>query len=1308
MPSSAVSTTELTPDQVLQSLSTCLVRDRHYLKQRCKTWRQQLRKGEASPSLVTAIEKAFVRSREGYGAREQRVPEIRLNETLPVSERAEDILAAISNHQVVVIAGETGSGKTTQIPKLCLQAGFGRAGMIGHTQPRRLAARSVADRLAEELNVELGQQVGYQVRFTDQSGDNTLIKLMTDGILLNEIQQDPFLNKYDTLIIDEAHERSLNIDFLLGYLKQLLPRRPDLKVIITSATIDVDRFSEHFSQAPVVEVAGRSFPVDMLYRPMSPEEDDYASDLPGAVLNAIEEIEQRERAGETANKGGDVLVFLPGEREIRETFNTLKRAQLRHTELLPLYARLSASEQQRIFAGHNGRRIVLSTNVAETSLTVPGIHYVIDSGLVRISRYSYRSKIQRLPIEAISQASANQRAGRCGRIAPGLCVRLYDEEEFQQRPAFTDPEILRTNLASVILQMLHMRLGKVEDFPFLEPPDSRMIRDGYTLLTELAAVTDQGHLTPLGKELARLPVDPRLGRMVIEANQQKSLSEVLVIAAALSIPDPRERPQDKQQAATEKHAQDKDKDSDFLAFWNLWERYEEQRQTLSQGQLRKFCKTQFLNYMRMREWRDIHRQLHLLAKSLGFGMNSQAASYEQVHKALASGLLSQIATYKEDKLYTAARGRQCRIHPSSALSRKGPKWLVAAELVETTQVFARTVARIEPAWLEPLAMHLIKRNYTDPHWEKKRGQVVAKETLMLYGLPIVAQRPVHFGAIDPPLARDIFIRSALVEGEFQTRAAFFQRNRAMLAEVTGLEDKARRRDILVDDDQLVAFYDQRIPDDIVNAAGFHAWLKQQPKDALDLTPEALMQHSADRVTAQQYPDFMTIGRMKLPLKYQFEPGTEADGVTMTVPAGALAQLPAGRLEWLVPGMLRDKIIALIKALPKSYRRNFVPVPDFADALMNSLTPDDTPLTRAVGERLFRMTGIRVPQDEWQIDKLDAHHRFRFQVVDDSGKTMATGRDLDALKSPANAQAAKDRANAAETRVDDAGPAHYTEWSFGDLPEVEHRIQAGIHIDVFPALVDKVNAVSVESFTQQPWARQQHYQGLLRLAWFQLGQPLNYLARRLPGFKESALLFAPYGKAEPLRQDILWATLARTLDRGKPLPRTQTEFDAWLEAGRGDLVEQGEQLARKVHDVLYHHHQVRKQLKGRVTFATAFIYADIAGQLDQLVYPGFISATPASWFAELPRYLEGADRRLNRAGGVPAREQFVVDELAGFWQRYESKQRTLTEQQLVSPALLEFRWLLEEYRVSLFAQTLGTRVPVSAKRLEKQWQQVLAE
>ena len=1284
----------------------CLVRDRHFLRTRCRQWQQQLAAGKNCKGVEASVARVLERSLKACAAREALVPKISLNESLPVSERADDIREVLLASQVVVVAGETGSGKTTQLPKICLQAGLGRAGMIAHTQPRRLAARSVSARIAEELEVELGQAVGYQVRFTDTSSDATLIKLMTDGILLNEIQQDPFLSRYDAVIIDEAHERSLNIDFLLGYLKQLLVKRPDLKLIITSATIDVERFSNHFDQAPVIEVSGRGFPVDVLYRPMSTDEEDYSADLPGAVLDAVEEIERLERSGETANKGGDVLVFLPGEREIRETYQCLRRADLKHTELLPLYARLSASEQQRIFSRHSGRRIVLSTNVAETSLTVPGIHYVIDSGLVRISRYSYRSKIQRLPIEGVSQASANQRAGRCGRIAPGLCIRLFSEEEHEQRPAFTDPEILRTNLASVILQMLHMRLGRVEDFPFLDAPDSRMIRDGYTLLNELAAVDSKGQLTAIGKELARLPLDPRLGRMIIEGQNQKALAEVLVITSALSIPDPRERPQDKQQASAEKHSVDKDKDSDFLAFWNLWQRYETQRQELSQNQLRKYCKTQFLNYIRMREWRDIHRQITLLCREMGYRQNAEPASYEGLHKALMSGLLSQVATFKEDRLYTAARGRTCRIHPSSALSRKGPKWLIAAELVETTALFARTVAKIEPAWLESLSEHLVKRQYSDPHWEKKRGQVIASETLTLYGLPIVSQRKVHFGRIEPEQAKAIFIRSALVEGEFDTRADFFLANRAMLDEVTGLEEKARRRDILVDDDTLFAFYDERIPEGIVNAKGFHAWLKKQAPDHLLLTPDKLMQHGATEVTEQRYPDHFQLGGMSLPLEYRFEPGDEADGVTMTVPAGALTQLPRGRLEWLVPGMLRDKVIALLKGLPKSYRRNFVPVPDFADALLNSLEPSDTPLHKAMGERLFRMTGIRVPDDQWHPESLEAHHRFRFKVVDESGKVLRTGRDTEVLARDTPPPSAS--VTQAEKSGSSVKDSHMTHWACGDLPEIEHQMQAGIKVAYYPALVDKINAVARERFAQPDWAQQQHAQGLVRLASFELSKTLDYLAGQLPRFKESALMFAPYGKAEALKQDLLWAALQSALLCKEPLPRTEQAFREWLDAGRGHLVEKGQALATWLHQVLQLHHQVRKQLKGKVNFATAFVYADVAAQMDRLVYPGFISAMPDTWRNELPRYLEAADKRLNRSGGIPRQEHQWVDELAEFWQRYQQKHKNLSEQQRVNPTLSEFRWLLEEYRVSLFAQTLGTRVPVSAKRLNRLWQEVIAE
>jgi ATP-dependent helicase HrpA len=1293
------------PENILTSLNECLVKDRHFIRSRCLKIKTLAKSNKPTENLEKVVQANFEQSKDAYLARKSRIPKIQLAADLPVTEHADIIQKAISENQVVVIAGETGSGKTTQIPKLCLLEGRGVAGLIGHTQPRRLAARSVADRIASELNSNLGELVGYQVRFTDKSSTDTAIKLMTDGILLNEIQIDPFLSKYDTLIIDEAHERSLNIDFLLGFLKRLLPKRRDLKVIITSATIDVDRFSKHFDDAPVIEVSGRSFPVDVLYRPMSTEDDDYAADLPGAILNAVEEIEQLERSGDTHNKGGDVLVFLPGEREIREAFNHLKRANLRNTELLPLYARLSASEQQRIFSGHSGRRIVLSTNVAETSLTVPGIHYVIDSGLARISRYSYRSKIQRLPIEPVAQASANQRAGRCGRIAPGLCVRLFSEEDFEARPEFTDPEILRTNLASVILQMLHMRLGNVEDFPFLEAPDQRMIRDGYTLLNELAAVNDRGNLTPVGKELARLPVDPRIGRMVIAANKHNSLNEVLIIASALSVPDPRERPQDKQQASAEKHAQDKDKESDFLSFFNLWNRYEEQRQELSQNHLRKFCKTQFLNYLRMREWRDIHRQLHLMCKQLGYKMNPSEADYESIHKSLIAGLLSHVANHKEERTYSAARGRTCVIHPSSVHGRRGPKWFVAAELVETTAVFARVVAKIEPAWVEPMAMHLVKRNYSEPHYEKKRGQVIARETLLLYGLPIVANRTVNFGRIDEKLSRELFIRTALVEGELITKASFFKHNRKLLDDVLDLEDKARRKDILVDEETLFEFYDQKIPTDVVNSSGFHSWLKKQTKDYLNFNPDDLISANASVVGPAAFPDTFEFNGMVLPLEYKFEPGNKADGVTMKVPAAALSQLPEGKLQWLVPGLLKDKMTALLKGLPKSYRRNFVPVPNYVDALMQSIEPSDSALHKVMGERLFRMTGIRVPEDEWPVERIDDHLRFRFEVVDDHGKHIADGRDVESLLKPANETAQK-QAKKSAAKAEKTLSA--TQWEFSELPSFEQRMQAGIQVKMYPALVDKVNAVTRESFTGEAWAIDQHKQGLWRLASFYWNEQIQYLSKRLPGFKESALLFAPFGRAEELKKDMIMAALEMALPLDDEQPRDEKSFNRWLENGRANFVNCGEHIAQQSHDILLAHHKVRKQLKGKVSFATAFIYADVAAQLDQLVYVGFITKTPPVWREQLVRYLDAAHKRLNRSSGIPASENMLVDELQNFWQRFNSRQKLLSETQQFSPDLIEYRWMLEELRVSLFAQTLGTRFPISTKRLEKQWQKVIAE
>ncbi|MEP2608138.1 ATP-dependent RNA helicase HrpA, partial [Marinobacter sp.] len=893
--------------------------------------------------------------------------------SLPVSERVDDIREAIEQNQVVIIAGETGSGKTTQIPKICMNSGRGIRGLIGHTQPRRIAARTVAGRIAEELGEQTGGQVGYQVRFTDTTSDQSRVKVMTDGILLSEVQHDRFLDRYDTLIIDEAHERSLNIDFLMGYLRQLLPKRPDLKVIITSATIEVERFSEFFSGAPVIEVSGRTYPVDVRYRPLTGDEDDRDQGWTDGVLRAMEEIEQHERAEK--QPPGDVLVFLPGEREIRSLSKVLRHAELRHTEVLPLYSRLSNQEQNRIFQGHRGRRIVLSTNVAETSLTVPGIRYVIDTGVARISRYSVRSKIQRLPIEPVSQASANQRAGRCGRVAPGICFRLYEETDFINRPEYTDPEILRTNLASVILQMTTSGLGDIRHFPFLEPPDRRLINDGYKLLEELGAVDDKRRLTNLGRTMARLPLDPRLARMLVTSSEQGSLAETLVIIAGLSVQDPRERPQDKQQAADQAHAPFNDKESDFLTLLNIWNFYEEQRQELSQNQLKKVCQKSFLSWMRMREWRDIHRQLTLICREQKLKLNRDAASYESLHKAILAGLLGQVAVKLEKKEYLATRNRKVMIFPGSKVSKTGPKWIVAAEIVETSRVFARVVAKIEPEWIEPLAGHVVKHHFFEPHWEQKRGQVMGYEKVSLYGLDIIAKRRIPYSKVDPEECRNLFIRRALVEGDYQSKAPFIARNRELLDTVENLERKTRRRDLLVEDEVLVAFYDQRLPADIVSGRHFESWWKQLSADQLrdmELTEADILQRPVDEQAGSLYPDYLEWEGVRYPLSYEFEPTSERDGVTLQAPVMALKQLPARRLEWLVPGLLREKCIALVKGLPKALRRNFVPVPDFVDAALENLQASNEPLALQLGEQLRRMTGVRIDADAWPQEDLPKH------------------------------------------------------------------------------------------------------------------------------------------------------------------------------------------------------------------------------------------------------------------------------------------------------------------------------------------------
>ncbi|MGB1238534.1 MAG: ATP-dependent RNA helicase HrpA, partial [Pseudomonadales bacterium] len=934
--------------------------------------KKRLKEGKPVDRTLSQLAPLIEAAKDSVELRKQSVGQVTLAE-LPVSERASEIAKAIRDHQVVVVAGETGSGKTTQLPKICLQEGFGVKGLIGHTQPRRLAARTVAQRISEELHSPLGVKVGYQVRFTEQVGDASLIKLMTDGILLSETQRDPLLLKYEVIIVDEAHERSLNIDFLLGYLRRILDKRSDLKLIITSATIDLERFSKHFNDAPIIEVSGRTYPVDMLYRPLVREHVDDKVTLPQeqGVLEAIDEIVQLHR-GKPVQAPRDILVFLSGEREIRETAEHLRKAQLRNTLVMPLYARLSVAEQNKIFKpdGISATRVILATNVAETSVTVPGIGYVIDAGQARISRYSYRSKVQRLPVEAISQASAAQRAGRCGRIAPGVCIRLYSEEDFESRPEFTDAEIRRTNLGSVILQMLNLKLGDIAQFPFIDPPDQRFINDGFNLLQELCAVNGRREMTPLGRQMAKLPVDPRIARMIIEAQTQGALREVLVIASALSVQDPKERPADKQQAADQCHALYKDKDSDFIGFINLWNSYEEQRQSLSNNQLRKYAQKHFLSFMRMREWRDVHRQLHLACKALDYRENTGEASYESVHKSLLAGLLSQIGFKQENREFLGARNRRFYIFPASTQYKKPAQWVVASELVETSKLYARNVAKIEPQWIEALAPHLVKKHYHEARWQKKRSQVVADEQVSLYGLFIVPKRPVHYGPINPEEAQEIFIRSALVEGLYVTKAPFFKQNRALLDEVEALEVKTRRRDLLVDEETLYQFYVEKISAHsdgfITNGIGFEKWRKRvesQHPTILVLTEKDVLQRCAEHINDADYPDQLHWKGVNLGLEYNFEPQNKDDGVSINLPVALVKQFPAERLQWLVPGLLRDRCIALLKGLPKQRRKHFVPIPNVVDGFLESASFAQGDLLEQLCRHLLRLRGVKLSPQE---------------------------------------------------------------------------------------------------------------------------------------------------------------------------------------------------------------------------------------------------------------------------------------------------------------------------------------------------------
>lgn len=1295
-------------DQLLNNLDHAMIADRHRLRRQL----HELRKRPDEAKLAQWAEKVQA-SFAQVTARQQSVPSIRYDDSLPIAAKRDEIKKALAEHQVLVIAGETGSGKTTQLPKICLELGRGSHGLIAHTQPRRIAARSVAARVAEELGTPLGALVGYQVRFEDQSDSNTLVKLMTDGILLAETQHDRFLERYDTIIVDEAHERSLNIDFLLGYLKTLLHRRPELKLIITSATIDLERFSKHFDGAPIIEVSGRTYPVDTWYRPLTSEQDEEGNQIEDdlsvdqAILATLDEIAHFERS---QGKGpGDVLVFLPGEREIRDAAEILRKAQLRHTEILPLYARLTPAEQQKIFQSHSGRRVVLATNVAETSLTVPGIRYVIDSGTARISRYSYRAKVQRLPIEAVSQASANQRKGRCGRVEPGICIRLYSEEDFNGRPAFTDPEILRTNLAAVILQMLHLRLGAIDAFPFIEPPDGKAISDGFNLLQELSAVNRENQLTPLGRQLARLPIDPRMGRMLLEGARQGSLQEVLIVASALSVQDPRERPPERQQAADQAHAQWKDVDSDFAALVNVWRAFEEQRQALTASPLRNWCRKNFLNYLRLREWRDAHRQLSLICRELQLTVNKEPADYLRMHKAILSGLLSQIGHKAEEGDYQGARQRRFWIHPSSGIGRKRPQWVMAAELVETTKLYARMVAKIEPDWIEPLAGHLIKKNHFEPHWEKKRGQVVAYEQITLYGLILVGRRPVHFGPIDPVTSRELFIREALVGGEIQSRAKCLAANKRLLEKLDELEAKARRRDILADEETLYAFYEARLPAEIHQTATFDAWYRmtsQQDANLLIMREEDVLAREASEVTAAQYPDHLQVGELRLSLSYHFEPNHPRDGVTVRVPAPLLPNLPGERLEWLVPGLLEAKCIALVRNLPKALRKNFVPVPDFVKASLSRMTFAQGALPQALGQELLRMTGARVPDEAWAEAgaAVEGHLRMNIEVVDGQGKFLGEGRDLAELT--ARFAAASQAALALPRDEKTERPVQAK--AFAEVAQTTQQKIAGLSMTVYPALVEENGAVREGRFSTQAEAEFQHRRALQRLLLQQLAEPAKFLRGKLPGLTELGLLYRELGRVEALVEDILLASLdSCVLEGEEPLPRDGAGLASLAERKRGNWAEHAERLARLTLEVLKLWHGLQKRFKGKIDLSQAVALNDIKQQLANLVYPGFVRETPGVWLKELPRYLKAVELRLEKLGSQVQKDRVWSAELSNCWAQYKARAEKHAQEGKRDEQLTLYRWLLEEYRVSLFGQQLGTKVPVSDKRLSKQWSLVEA-
>ncbi|WP_240138447.1 ATP-dependent RNA helicase HrpA [Streptomyces sp. MUM 178J] len=1300
-------------------LAGASLRDAHRLGRRLEGARR-IRKPEARQAVLAEIAAEAEKSAARTAARAAGAPEVSYPEQLPVSQKKDTILEAIRDHQVVIVAGETGSGKTTQIPKICLELGRGVRGMIGHTQPRRIAARTVAERVAEELKTPLGEAVGWKVRFTDQvDQDGTFVKLMTDGILLAEIQTDRELRAYDTIIIDEAHERSLNIDFLLGYLAQLLPRRPDLKVVITSATIDPERFSRHFDDAPIVEVSGRTYPVEVRYRPLLEEDGEEADrDQITAICDAVDELQ-----GEGP---GDILVFLSGEREIRDTADALIKKKLRNTEVLPLYARLSHAEQHRVFQPHSGRRIVLATNVAETSLTVPGIKYVIDPGTARISRYSHRTKVQRLPIERISQASANQRKGRCGRTSDGICIRLYAEEDFLARPEFTDAEILRTNLASVILQMTAAGLGDIEKFPFIDPPDHRNIRDGVQLLQELGALDakqkDPGkRLTQLGRKLSQLPVDPRLARMVIEADRNGCVREVMVIAAALSIQDPRERPSDKQAQADQQHARFKDETSDFLAFLNLWRYVREQQKERGSSSFRRMCKQEYLNFLRIREWQDIYSQLRTVAKQMGIHLSEQDASDQQVHVSLLAGLLSHVGMKDVQKAgveggrstakneYLGARNAKFAVFPGSALFKKPPRFIMSAELVETSRLWARVNAKIEPEWVEPLAQHLVKRTYSEPHWEKDAAAVMAYEKVTLYGVPIVAQRKVNYGRIDPEISRELFIRNALVEGDWRTHHKFFADNRKLLTEVEELEHRARRRDILVDDETLFDFYDQRVPEHVVSGAHFDSWWKNKRREEpelLDFEREMLIRESAETVTKHDYPDSWRQGRLKFTVTYQFEPGADADGVTVHIPLQVLNQVTDEGFDWQIPGLREEVVTELIRSLPKPVRRHYVPAPNYAKAFLDRAEPLQEPLTATLARELQRMVGVPVEAGDFDLSRVPDHLKISFRIIDERRRKLAEDKDLEALKlrlKPKARQALSKAAAGAATRSGGAVErTGLTDWTIGSLTRVFETRRAGQPVKAYPALVDAGDGtVSVRLFDTEAEQAEAMWHGTRKLIMLNIPvNPAKFAADKLGNQQKLALSRNPHGSVQALFEDCATAAADRLIaDRGGPA-WDEESFRKLYDDVRADLVDLTVRTIAQVQQILAAWQACERRLKSVGSPVLLANVQDVREQLAALMPAGFVTATGLRRLPDLMRYLVAVDRRLAQMPTGVQRDTTRMQKVHDMQDEYAWLLEQLPKGRPAPQEVLDIRWMIEELRVSYFAHALGTAYPVSDKRIMK--------